>query len=338
MLDIANYSLTRHNTFGIEARCSRFIEYCNTAEAVRAASVVRESDMPFMVIGAGSNLLLTGDYHGLVVHSAIKGKSITEDAHGNALLRCGSGEVWDEVVEWSVNLGFSSLANLSLIPGDAGAASVQNIGAYGSEVCRYIREISAIEISSGKTVTISAEECNYGYRDSRFKHEWKGRFLITHVTLMLCREDAMQLEYGNIRSELERRGTVCPTPSDLRQAIIAIRKAKLPEPSEMGNAGSFFMNPVVDRKKYESLAADYPDMPHYPVDENREKIPAGWLIDKCGWKGKSMGRAGVYDKQALVLVNLGGASGNEIVELCNAIKKDVYSRFGIELWPEVNVV
>jgi len=342
MRDECNYSLLQHNTFGIDVRCQRFLEYSTIEEGKAVARILREEGKPFMIIGAGSNLLLTQDYPGIVVHSAIKGISLALppsplSTHPSPLI-CGSGETWDDIVAWSVGMGFGELVNLSLIPGDVGASAVQNIGAYGAEACQYIREIKAIEIATGDIVTIPCEECQYGYRDSRFKHEWKNRYLITHVTYQLHRGSTLNTEYGNIRSELDKQGIASPTPQQLRNIIIGIRRAKLPDPSELGNAGSFFMNPIVSREKYEELQKAYPLMPHYYINEEQEKIPAGWLIDQCGWKGRNMGRAGVHDKQALVLVNLGGAEGKDIVALCQAIQKDVRQKFGIDLKPEVNIV
>lgn len=338
MRDEHNYSLLRHNTFGIDARCRRFLEYSSVDEAQAVARILRESNGSSMVVGAGSNLLLTGDYDGTMVHSAIRGISLMERPGDRAILRCGSGETWDDVVAWTISLGFIDLANLSLIPGDVGASAVQNIGAYGAEAGQFISEVQAVEIASGQRISIPAEACCYGYRDSRFKHEWKGKYLITHVSYRLSRAYTPKLEYGNISATLAQQGIESPTPQQLRQAIIDIRRSKLPEPEELGNAGSFFMNPVVSRHQFEVLLALHPQMPHYSIDEDNEKIPAGWLIDQCGWKGRSMGRAGVYEKQALVLVNRGGATGQEVVALCQAIQKDVKERFGIELKPEVNIV
>jgi UDP-N-acetylmuramate dehydrogenase len=253
-------------------------------------------------------------------------------------MACGSGETWDDIVAISLQNGLYGAENLSLIPGDVGASAVQNIGAYGAEAKDFIREVHAIEIATGRLCVIDREDCQYGYRQSRFKQEWKNRFLITMVVYEFSDSFQPRLDYGNIRSELERRGIVEPTPQQLRQVIIDIRNAKLPDPKAQGNAGSFFMNPVVSRQKYEELAAQYPTMPHYTVDSEHEKIPAGWMIDQCGWKGRSLGRAGVHDKQALVLVNRGGATGQEIVDLCNAIRADVKERFGIDIHPEVNVI
>ena len=333
MKDLRDYSLLAHNTFGIDARCSRFLEYETAVEAQQVANILRETSIPYIIIGGGSNLLLTRDFPGIVVHSAVKGWDIA-----GCRMACGSGETWDDIVAISLQNGLYGAENLSLIPGDVGASAVQSIGAYGAEAKDFIREVHAIEIATGRLCVIDREDCQYGYRQSRFKQEWKNRFLITMVVYEFSDSFQPRLDYGNIRSELERRGIVEPTPQQLRQVIIDIRNAKLPDPKLQGNAGSFFMNPVVSRQKYEELAAHYPQMPHYTVDAQHEKIPAGWMIEQCGWKGKSLGRAGVHDKQALVLVNLGGATGQEIVDLCETIRKDVSDKFGIDIHPEVNIV
>ena len=326
--------MKEHNTFGVEAKCSRFLEFEDDQEALEVARILRESKQPYIIIGGGSNLLLTKDFGGIVVRSAIKGHYY-EDGYR---MVCGSGETWDDMVATSIEAGYYGMENLSLIPGDVGASAVQNIGAYGVEAKDLILCVWAIEIATGKPCMWGNEECEYGYRQSRFKHDWKNKYLITRVTYGLSRTFTPHLDYGNIRQELERLGISNPTAQQLRQTIIDIRNAKLPDPKVTGNAGSFFMNPVVAKAKYEQLAALYPDMPHYPVDAEHEKIPAGWMIDQCGWKGKSLGRAGVHPKQALVLVNLGGATGQEVVELCNAIRHDVLQKFGIEIHPEVNIV
>ncbi len=337
MKDIRDYSLKGHNTFGIEAKCSRFLEYETIAEAQEVARILRESHTPYIIIGGGSNLLLTKDYEGIVVRSDVLGIQIADDK-----MTCGSGEVFDEMIETSLMAGLYGLENLSLIPGDVGASAVQNIGAYGVEAKDYIERIEAVEIATGRVMTIPAEDCGYGYRQSKFKQEWKNRYLITHVTYRLSTDFLPHLDYGNIREALRQAhgadDVSALTAQQLRDAIIGIRQAKLPNPKVMGNAGSFFMNPIVSRERYEQLAAQYPGMPHYEVDKDHVKIPAGWMIDQCGWKGKSLGRAGVHDKQALVLVNLGGATGNEIVKLCQAIQKDVEAKFGIDIHPEVNII
>ena len=330
---IANYSLKSHNTFGIEACCRRFLEYTTVDEAQQAAVILRDTKLPFIIIGGGSNLLLTKDFEGIVVHSAIQGI-----AQQGSTVVCGSGEVWDDVVDYCVTHRLYGAENLSLIPGDVGASAVQNIGAYGAEVKDLITQVEAVEIATGRVCVMENADCDYAYRQSRFKHEWKNKYLITRVTYQLQSVFVPRLDYGNIRTELERRGIAEPTAAELRQTIIDIRNAKLPDPKVTGNAGSFFMNPIVSREKYEQLAAQYEGMPHYTVDAWHEKIPAGWMIDQCGWKGKSMGRAGVHDKQALVLVNRGGATGQEIVALCQTIQRDVKAKFGIDIHPEVNII
>ena len=338
MRDIQDYSLKEHNTFGIEAKCKRFIEFETVDEAQTVAQILREADAPYIIIGGGSNLLLTKDYEGIVVRSDVLGLYIDGDR-----MICGSGEVFDEVVEASLKAGLYGLENLSLIPGDVGASAVQNIGAYGVEAKDYIETIEAVEIATGRVVEIAACDCGYAYRQSRFKQDWKNRYLITHVTYRLSTTFTPHLDYGNIREALRQTQTSQVAgetvgPRQLRDTIIAIRNAKLPDPKVTGNAGSFFMNPIVSREIYEQLAKQYAGMPHYEVDADHVKIPAGWMIDQCGWKGKAMGRAGVHDKQALVLVNLGGATGAEIVALCEAIQADVKTKFGIEIRPEVNIV
>ena len=333
MKDCKNYNLLNHNTFGIEAYCQRFLEYADEQEAVEVASILRNASLPYIIIGGGSNLLLTRDFEGIVVHSACKG--ICRESN---TLTCGSGEVFDDMVAESIRQGLYGAENLSLIPGDVGASAVQNIGAYGVEAKDLIRSIRAVEIATGHVCIIENAECKYGYRQSRFKQDWKNQFLIVSVEYVFSTDFQPHLDYGNIRAELERQGISEPTAEQLRQTIIDIRNAKLPDPKVLGNAGSFFMNPVVSRQQYEQLASQYPEMPHYYIDADHEKIPAGWMIDQCGWKGKSLGRAGVHDKQALVLVNKGGATGAEIVTLCQTIQRDVKRKFGIDIHPEVNVI
>ena len=337
MKDERNYSLKEHNTFGIDAKCRRFIEFEDDDEAFEVAAILRKSALPYIIIGGGSNLLLTKDFDGIVVRSGVKGHYFEEDFTCERMI-CGSGEVWDDMVATSLQAGYYGMENLSLIPGDVGASAVQNIGAYGVEAKDLILCVWMVEIATGKPWMIGNEDCEYGYRQSRFKKDWKNRFLITRVTYGLSRTFRPNLDYGNIRQELERRGITEPTAQQLRDIIIEIRNAKLPDPQIEGNAGSFFMNPVVTRQKYEKLAARYPQMPHYKVDYRHEKIPAGWMIEQCGWKGKSLGRAGVHDKQALVLVNRGGATGAEIVALSDAIRQDVKEAFGIDIYPEVNII
>ncbi len=335
MKDIRNYSLLAHNTFGIEASCRRFLEYDTVEEAQQIVKGLTAADSPLLILGGGSNLLLTGNYPGTVLHSAIKGIEVFDSDF--VYLRCGSGEVFDDVVAYAVAHGFHGAENLSIIPGEVGASAVQNIGAYGVEAKDLIYKVEAVEIATGKVVSFGNADCQYSYRQSKFKHEWKDKYLITHVVYRLSKKFVPDLDYGNIRASLADRGIEQPTAQQLREVIIDIRNAKLPDPRIQGNAGSFFMNPIVSKGMYEELAAQYPGMPHYTVDAEHEKIPAGWMIDQCGWKGKSLGKAGVHDKQALVLVNRGGAKGEDIVRLCDAIRKDVKEKFGIDIEPEVNV-
>ena len=341
MKDIRDYSLLAHNTFGIDAKCRRFLEYSSVEEAQQIVAELTPDDQPLLILGGGSNLLLTGDYEGTVIHSAIKGIKVLDNeklhSSDSVFLSCGSGEVFDDVVAYAVEHDYHGAENLSIIPGEVGASAVQNIGAYGVEAKDIIYKVEAVEIATGKVVVFDNQDCQYSYRQSRFKHEWKDKYLVTHVIYRLSKHFVPDLDYGNIRTSLAAKEIGNPTAQQLRDVIIEIRNAKLPDPKVQGNAGSFFMNPIVQKAKYEELAALYPGMPHYTIDAEHEKIPAGWMIDQCGWKGQSLGRAGVHDKQALVLVNRGGATGEEIVNLCETIRKDVKQKFGIDIHPEVNV-
>lgn len=337
MKDIRNYSLLAHNTFGIDAQCDRFVEYSTVEEAQQLVGSLTVADEPLLILGGGSNLLLTGDYKGTVLHSAIRGIQVVKETADAVWLECGSGEVFDDVVAYAVAHGYHGAENLSIIPGEVGASAVQNIGAYGVEAKDIIYKVEAVEIATGCVVTFDNAECEYSYRQSKFKHEWRDKYLVTHVVYRLSKTFVPDLDYGNIRASLAAKDIAVPTAQQLRDVIIEIRNAKLPDPKVQGNAGSFFMNPIVEKAKYEELAAQYPGMPHYTIDAGHEKIPAGWMIEQCGWKGKSLGRAGVHDKQALVLVNRGGATGADVVRLCEAIRKDVLGKFGIEIHPEVNV-
>ena len=333
MIDEKDYSLLRHNTFGIEAKCKRFIEYNSVEEAQQVAKMLTEADQPLLILGGGSNLLLTADYDGTVLHSGIRFLEQIDSCH----VRCGSGYVWDDFVAYCIANGLYGAENLSIIPGEVGASAVQNIGAYGVEAKDLIGSVEAVEIETGRICRFTNDECDYSYRQSKFKHTWRDRFLITAVTYKLSETYEPKLDYGNIRAALAVKGIDFPTAAELREVITEIRNAKLPDPKVLGNAGSFFMNPVVSTQKYNELAQQYEGMPHYSIDNEHEKIPAGWLIEQCGWKGKAMGKAAVHDKQALVLVNRGGATGNEVVRLCETIQHDVMQKFGIEINPEVNI-
>lgn len=340
------------NTFGIDARCTRLLEFSSVDELRNHWQEIAEARRQgnLLIIGRGSNLLPTGDYDGLVVRSRIMGRNCIEN---DRVVIC-SGETVDDIIAWSLSQGLYGMENLSLIPGEVGASAVQNIGAYGVEAKDFITSLHALDIETGEIVEITNAECEYGYRQSRFKKDWKNRFIITDVTYQLSTTFTPHLDYGNIRKVLEEKGISCDikdgqlTAQLLRDTIIDIRNAKLPDYEVEGNAGSFFMNPIVSKEKFDELIAKYPNMPYYPittpasslgmVGEGAVKLPAGWLIDQCGWKGKTLGRAGVHDKQALVLVNKGGATGEEVVALCRQIQKDVLERFGVEIHPEVNIV
>lgn len=337
MKDFYDFNLKEHNTFGIDVKCRRFIEFESVDELLQIVNSLTDADKPLLVLGGGSNILFTADYEGTVLHSAIKDHVAVQTDEG-IMLRCGSGEVWDDIVSLCVSNRMYGAENLSLIPGDVGASAVQNIGAYGAEAKDIILKVEAVDLQTGKMCEFTNEECEYAYRKSKFKGEWRNRFVITYVTYKLSEVFCPCLDYGNIRAELEKRNIKVPTAEQLRNVIIDIRNEKLPDPKVEGNAGSFFMNPVVPKAKYEELVARFGNVPHYSVDDNNEKIPAGWMIDQCGWKGKSLGKAGVHSRQALVLVNRGGAEGKDIVALCDAIKRDVKDKFGIDIVPEVNII
>lgn len=331
-----DYSLLPHNTFGMDVKASVFIEYASVEELKEVLSLYVK-DNQWLHIGKGSNLLFTGDFSGIILHSAIKGYEVIHEDTNEVVVRVGAGEVWDDFVAMTVENEWYGAENLSLIPGEVGASAVQNIGAYGVEAKDLIVGVEAIEVSTGKESIFKNEECGYAYRESVFKSSLKYQYLVTHVSYRLKKTPCYHLDYGNIRLELEKQ-KACLTLANVRQAIISIREAKLPDPKLQGNAGSFFMNPVISRKHFEALLVDYPLMPHYEVDAESIKIPAAWMIDQCGWKGKRLGRAGVHDKQALVLVNLGGAVGTEVIALSEAIQKSVYEKFGINILPEVNFI
>lgn len=337
MKDVLNYNLKGRNTFGMDVECRRFIEFYSEDELHQVIKSLTDADKPLFVLGGGSNVLFTKDFDGTVLHSAIKGHHATR-MDGSVFLRCGSGETWDDVVKLCVENGLYGAENLSLIPGEVGATAVQNIGAYGVEAKDLIFKIEAIDINTGQKREFSNEDCDYSYRWSKFKGEWKNQYVITFVTYKLSDTFVPRLEYGNIQSELDKRGIKTPTVTQMRNVVKEIRKAKLPDPSVEGNAGSFFTNPIVTKGKYVQLVNEFGTVPHYLVDEENIKIPAGWMIEQCGWKGKLLGRVGVHSRQALVLVNKGGAEGKDVLKLCEAIQSDVMNKFGIEIKPEVNII
>ena len=332
-----DYSLLSHNTFGMDVKASLFIEYASEEELKDILRQYPLKDGAWLHMGGGSNLLFTGDYPGVVLHSAIKGYEVVSEDADEVIIRVGAGEVWDDFVAYTVAQGWYGAENLSLIPGEVGASAVQNIGAYGMEAKDLIDKVETIEVATGRERIFTNEECGYAYRESVFKHTLKGKFIVTKVSYRLKKTPCYRLDYGNVRAELEKSGMPI-TLSNVREVIIRIRESKLPDPKVQGNAGSFFMNPIVPRARFEALLEEYPHMPHYVVNAGRVKIPAAWMIDQCGWKGKRMGNAGVHDKQALVLVNAGGATGEEVIRLSEAIQKSVSDKFGVRISPEVNFI
>lgn len=340
------YSLLKHNTFGIDATCSRFVEYTTVDELVNTLTELIKSGERWMHIGGGSNLLFLCDhYDGTILHSKIMGIEVSDEDDDEVLLRVGAGENWDGFVEHCVNHGWYGLENLSYIPGEVGASAVQNVGAYGVEAGDMIETVEGYLIGSqndnDERTTLSPSvidhaDCEYGYRTSVFKRELKGRFIVTHVWYRLKKKFEPVMTHTAVVRLLESQG-VNPqhcTSQEVRNAVVEVRRAKLPDPKEIGSAGSFFMNPVVSEEKAYELIKDYPAIPHYPAVDG-VKIPAGWLIEQCGWKGKSEGAAGVHPHQALVLINRGGAKGSDIEHLAFGIQADVRRKFGIELHPEV---
>lgn len=328
------YSLLSHNTFGIDVSAARFLEYASVEELQQQIAQGAVTT-PFLHIGGGSNLLFTKDYDGLILHSCIKGIEVTEEDERTVSVRVGAGVVWDDFVAYCVAHGWYGAENLSLIPGEVGAGAVQNIGAYGVEVKDLITAVETVNIQGDQRV-YSIEECGYAYRNSIFKRPENKSVFITYVRFRLSKEEYYTLDYGTIRQELGKYPEL--TLPVVRKVIIDIRESKLPDPKVMGNAGSFFMNPIVSKEKLLALQQEYPQIPYYELADGQVKIPAGWMIDQCGWKGKSLGPAAVHDKQALVLVNRGGAKGSDIIALSDAVRASVREKFGIDIHPEVNFV
>lgn len=328
------YSLLSHNTFGIDVSAACFLEYASVDE-LRGLIGSGRVTSPYLHIGGGSNLLFTKDYEGTILHSRIGGVEIVAETDDDIVVRVGAGVVWDDFVDYCVQRHWHGVENLSLIPGEVGASAVQNIGAYGVEVKDLIVRVETLNIE-GKEHVYDVTECGYSYRDSIFKRPENKSVFVTYVSFRLSKREHYTLDYGTIRRELEKYPGV--TLDVVRRVIIAIREEKLPDPRVMGNAGSFFMNPIVGREQFEALQAEYPQMPFYEIDTDRVKIPAGWMIDQCGWKGKALGPAAVHDKQALVLVNRGGAKGADVIALSDAVRASVRAKFGIDIHPEVNFI
>ena len=322
------------NTFGIDVTAARFLEYGSEdelRELIAAGHVVA----PWLHIGGGSNLLFIKDYEGTMLHSRIGGLEVTSEDEEHVSVRVGAGVIWDDFVAYCVERRWYGAENLSLIPGEVGASAVQNIGAYGVEVKDLITSVETINMAGEKRI-YGVDECGSSYRKSLFKQPEMKTVFVTYVNFCLGKREHYTLGYGTIRQELEKYPVL--NLETLRRVIIDIRQSKLPDPKVLGNAGSFFMNPIVPRRQLESLQREYPDMPHYDVDAGRVKIPAAWMIDRCGWKGKALGPAAVHDRQALVLVNSGGATGADIVALSDAVRASVREKFGIDIHPEVCLI
>lgn len=330
-----NISLKEYNTFGIDVNAKRFV---SITSVYQLQQLIKEEKDIFLISG-GSNMLLTKDIETLVVHINFKGISIDQQNHNDVYITVNAGENWHEFVLWCVSLNYGGLENLSLIPGNVGTCPIQNIGAYGVEVKDTITKVEAIEIKTGKLVSFSAEECQFGYRNSIFKNKAKGKYILTSVSFKLTKNNhKLNTSYGAIESELSSKGITNPTIKDISDAVITIRQSKLPDPKEIGNSGSFFKNPVISKEHFEKLQKNYPDIPSYVISDTEIKVPAGWLIEQSGFKGKRFGNYGVHEKQALVLVNYGDASGKKIYELAQKIQRTIKDTFDINLEIEVNII
>ena len=327
-------SLRTRNSFGVDQQAARLVEF-ETPEDLRTlfAAGIPEK---WTVLAGGNNILFTRDYDGVLLTPVARGITLLSDDGDEVRVRADAGVEWDDLVEWAVGRGLWGIENLSLIPGKAGAAPVQNIGAYGCEAKDAIRRVEMYCVETGAMLTLDAAHCGFGYRESVFKHDLKGRAIITAVEIALTHTPRPRLGYGDVEREVEARGGA--TLRNIREAICAIRRAKLPDPAVLGNAGSFFKNPVVEAPVAERLLAEYPDMPHYAAPEGRVKLAAGWLIDRAGMKGYREGSVGVHERQALVLVNHGGATGGEVIAFARTVQAKVREKFGIEIDTEVNIL
>ncbi len=334
-----NFSLKKHNTFGLAAVANHFVEVETQNELIEfLKNSPLKKDLK-LVLGGGSNMLLTKNIDGTVLHVNLQGVCIKEDAKNYVIVEANAGENWHKLVLWAIANNFGGIENLSLIPGNVGTAPIQNIGAYGVELKDVFYSLDAVEIDTGKIVSFTNNECNFGYRESVFKNEAKGKFIITAVRLKLSKPPHQtQINYGAIAQELANKSVKNPTIKDVSEAVIDIRKSKLPDPAEIGNSGSFFKNPIVAEELANKLSEQFPDMPVYPATKGHKKIAAGWLIEQTGWKGYRKGDAGVHKNQALVLVNYGEATGEEILLLANTIIDSVDKKFGIKLIAEVNLI
>jgi UDP-N-acetylmuramate dehydrogenase len=337
-------SLKTLHTFGMDVEARYFVEAKTHSEVLTLLNYRSMVHMPILFMGGGSNMLFTRNFAGLVIRISSKGIAIHEEGENHVLVTVEAGENWDEFVQYCVGRGWAGLENLSLIPGTVGAAPIQNIGAYGVEVKDVIESVRYVEIDSGKQHRLTNEECRFGYRDSIFKHALKGKIIILNVTFKLQKTNAsanpslLKLEYGDIRGELQRMGVEDPNIVNVRDAVCSIRRRKLPDPAEIGNAGSFFKNPLITGDLLQSLQAQFPAIPFFPQPDETAKVPAAWLIEQCGWKGYRDGDAGVHVTQPLVLVNYGNATGLQILDLANRIIDSVLQKYSIRLETEVNVL
>ena len=324
------------NTFGLQVKARWFMEYASVDDLQHILHDEYFHELPSLHVGQGSNLLFLNDVAGVVLHSAIKGIEVAEETDESALLRIGAAEIWDDVVAYAVQKGWGGIENLSLIPGEAGAAAVQNIGAYGVEIKDVIETVEAYNQRTAENHIFTREACLYDYRHSFFKDERHDPYIVTHVTLRLMKPSVYRPKYGYLKAQLSAMDAFAP--SGVREAVIRVRRQKLPDPAALGNAGSFFKNPMVTHAHAERLRQDYPDMPSFPTKSGMTKLSAAWLIEQCGWKGKRLGNAGTYPHQALVIVNYGQVTGKQIALFAEQIRKDVEQRFGVLLHPEVKYI
>lgn len=334
----SDFSLKPYNTFGIDVKAKLFARFDSVQELQELLQMPELKQAQKLILGGGSNLLFTKDFDGVVLQNGIKGIEIVKEDADDTYVKAGGGEVWHEFVLYTLKHNLGGVENLSLIPGTVGAAPLQNIGAYGVELKDVFYELEAVETETGKIYRFNNEDCRFGYRESIFKNEQKGRFIVTSVTFRLHKTHQLNTSYGAIQSTLQEMQVQQPTIHDVSAAVCHIRQSKLPDPKQIGNAGSFFKNPEIPIALYDALKEHYPDMPAYPVSELTVKVPAGWLIEQCGWKGKVIDNYGVHKNQALVLVNYGGASGENVRQLAYDIIHSVEEKFGIQLHPEVNIM
>ncbi|HEX5310361.1 UDP-N-acetylmuramate dehydrogenase [Aquabacterium sp.] len=331
-------SLRPYNTFGLPAAAHTLVRVSTEAQVRQVVNHPELGHAKKFILGGGSNLVLTQDVQACVIKVEIKGRQLLETRDDAWIVEVGAGESWHDTVQWCLNQGLPGLENMALIPGTVGAAPVQNIGAYGIELKDRFESLDAVDLITGRMVTLNREQCRFGYRDSIFKSLLAGKSVITKVRLRLPRPWQPVTGYLELERKMAETGTPEPSAQQIFDWICDVRRAKLPDPAQIGNAGSFFKNPVVTEEQCRDIIGRDPEIVHYPLPDGSFKLAAGWMIDACGWKGKSIGRAGVYEKQALVLVNRGGASGAEVVTLARAIQESVYGRFGIRLEPEPVVV